>query len=180
MVMAWFPVELTDAAALTQTVRDTVSLELSQSQVIREVRLPDGPFTGNLGSTAAVLVFPLFALGLAGLSLAAPPASDRARGAGRLEQTAIQWGTILLAASIFTGMIWANFSWGGAAAPDPWLFAGITTLILLIAWNVADATFDSGSTLPSWIALAALMILLWSNLGPSLGWTAPSLHNFGP
>ena len=53
-----------DPDVITQTARETISLELSRDQVIRAIRLPNGAWSGSLGSTAAVLVFPLIAFGL--------------------------------------------------------------------------------------------------------------------
>ena len=169
-----------DPDVITQTARETISLELSRDQVIRAIRLPNGAWSGSLGSTAAVLVFPLIAFGLCILAHTEKPHKNKILASSQLEQRGVQWGCALLTGSVLTGMIWANFSWGGAAFPDPRLFAGITAILLLLAWHVADAEFGPESTAPSWLALTAFLVMLWATLGPSLGWTAPTLHNFGP
>jgi len=180
LVLSWLPIPLAANEDIARLARETISLELSRSEIIRQVRLPDGIFTGGLGATAASLVFPLLTLGLTILTLQPTPTDERLNQSFWLEVRAVQWATVLVALSAFTGMIWANFSWGGASYPDPWLFGCTATLLLLIAWHVADISSNRQSTIPSWLAMGAMLMLLWTTLGPALGWTAPSLHYFGP
>ncbi len=180
LVIRWWPGVTVSTEQIMQAARDTIELELSQSEVIRGVRLPTGPFGGGLGATAAALIFPLAAVALAALAML-PAADEGMRAlANRLEQIAGQLATALLAGGVLTGMVWANFSWGGPTYPDPKLYAGITALLILGMWHIADTELTRKSPLPSWLMIVALLVLLWSVVGPSIGWMAPTLHNFGP
>jgi hypothetical protein len=114
-------------------------------------------------------------------------AGDRAEAAdlvgGRLERAElllVLWGLWLWVGSLLTGAIWAELRFGAMLPPDPKVVLSVVVLGLLGLYLVAQRLLPERRALPSVFALAAGVLCLVAIIGPSLGWTLPSVHAFVP
>lgn len=166
-----------DEAALEQLAAQTVD----RSGAFHETAIataPQGPYTGHAGAPYLPLSLGLVSLGLLACGWWRPPETDPSDNG--LESRAVAAATILLAGAAATGMVWSNFNWGGRVIPDPKLFASLVVLVLYGVYFTLATGSLRAQRAPSWIALGAFFVLLLSMMGPELGWTAPTLHHFGP
>lgn len=164
-----------DRADVEERLRANVLRSATTSESAGAVTLPEGPLTGGPGAPAAPLGLALVALTLT--VLAFRPEADDAANPG-WEPRAVALAVVLLAGAAATGMVWSNYSWGGPTIPDPKLYAMLGAMTLYGAYFAARGA-NAGARTTSWLALLAVTLLVLSMIGADLGWTAPSLHDFG-
>ena len=185
LVTAMVPRDLgVEADDLVSVAQATLQLEAEGAENATRIKPPAGPYRGGPGAPAIPLALALLAAGLA-LAAAAPAPGDDPESAGAARTEAILEGrlamaaTVLLAIAAATGMVWSNLVWGGPAVGDPKIFALVAALLIYGAYFSVQGALPRLGRVPSWLAVLALGVLLLSMLGAELGWTAPSLHDFG-
>ncbi len=172
-----FPRQLgVDRSALEEAAHATLEPELYRSQHVASFQLPPEPYTGGSGAPGVPLPLAMAALTLAVFALRTR-ASERA---GLLEQRVCSVALLALLGTAATGLVWASYAWGGPTVTDPKLYAVIVAGGLLGVSRLAAASDTMDSALSSWLVLASFAVLLLSMIGPEVGWTAPTLHHFGP
>lgn len=146
---------------------------------VPKLTLPEGPLTGGLGASGALLVWSLVCAWFCAAPLATSdvpaPAASRP-----LLRFAMALGLLSLSLAGATGIIWSNFAWGGPVLPDPRLYGHVAVMGLSVTFFLARTAVPAASVVPSLLALGAWVALLATMLGPELGWLSPTLHRFGP
>ncbi len=105
-----------------------------------------------------------------------------AAGRGRAAPTPVaaqRWADAALALTIaaaLTGAMWSNYVWGALLVNDSRLFGATLTAALLGLASVARATWRPRTEHA--LVLLSGLAWLWMVVGPSLGWTSPTLHSF--
>jgi hypothetical protein len=166
---------LSSSDPVAETTQSILDLELSGGERVLEITIAAAPLTGGPGAPSNTLPLALIAFGL--VLAAVVPATSRGKYLD-LEDRVVRLATALLACTIATGMGWSNFSWGGPVVADPKLFASLAALGAYGLYFLARS-HSSVRAVSAVLGLLAFAILLFSMLGPELGWTAPSLHYFG-
>jgi hypothetical protein len=161
---------------------NTVSLEIKGTEYIAEVTVDKPPYQTGPGSPVNTLPLALFALVLVITACKKPKDAVETDTVNTItivsEKRMASLSLLLLALTAVTGILWSDFQWGSPVVYDPKIYAMVLLLALNALYFLAFRFRPPQSALPSWIIVMICGLLLFSILGPEMGWTAPTLHHF--
>lgn len=145
-----------------------------------------GPLLGNELDTLEVAVGTPGAAGVAAPQLVVAVAAAAFALAGFNPGSAapplgrsLDLAALLMTLAALTGMLWSNYVWGAFWVNDPRLFGTLVIGGLLGLAIAARAGLPTSPSTHGLLVCLATLVWLWMVVGPSLGWTAPTLHDFG-
>jgi len=171
--------ESTAKAEIVAAAEATLQLEARGGEYAANVRVANPPYTGGPGAVPIVLTLALIVMGLT-VQAIRDPVDLATNGHLRTEARIVATALVLLTGALVTGMLWSNFAWGTAVVADPKLFAAAIAMGLYGLYFFCQQWLSQHQSVPSVLAALAFGVILLSMIGPEIGWTAPSLHHFGP